>query len=271
LSPAALVGALSGSGTATIDGLQISGFDPKAIESALRAAEHGVALDAIRIGDIVRTALDTGRLHIPALSGAITIEAGRTALAPLAAPAEGADVAIAGSYDLGADALDLRFGLAGPRRTDAPGGQRPEISIALKGPLDAPRRTVDVAPLVNWLTMRAVEQEAKRLEAAEQEAQRIQAQEAARRLAAAEEAKRAEAIEEARRAQAQETAAPASTAGAPSFDKLPDLPAPIEIRPLPARTEVKPRRPAPRAEHTSTMAAPLAPAPLVITPPDPRQ
>ena len=189
MSPAALVGALSGRGTATIDNLQISGFDPAAIEAASRAAQRGVAIDAVRIGDVVRSGLDAGRLNIPAASAVVTIEAGRATLSPLTVPAAGADVGISASYDLGADALDLRFGLIGPLKADAPGGQRPEISIALKGPVDAPRRTVEVASLVNWLTMRAVEQEAKRLEAAEQEAKRIQAQEEARRLA--EEARRA--------------------------------------------------------------------------------
>ncbi len=320
MSPAALVGALSGRGTATIDNLQISGFDPAAIEAASRAAQRGVAIDAVRIGDVLRSGLDAGRLNIPAASAVVTIEAGRATLSPLTVPAAGADVGISGSYDLGADALDLRFGLIGPLKADAPGGQRPEISIALKGPVDTPRRTVEVASLVNWLTMRAVEQEAKRLAAAEQEAKRIQAQEETRRLAeearrAAEDARRlaeeearrfadaeakraAKAAEEARRAQEAERAAeaaetarraheaalplstaatPLSGAGAPAFDKLPALPAPIEIRPLPGRTqvkpaEVKPRRTPPPPPHTqrATTMAPVAP-PQVITPPDPRQ
>jgi len=271
LSPAALVGALSGTGTATVDSLQISGFDPRAIESALRAAERGVSLDVVRIGDVVRTALDAGRLNVPAMSGAIVVETGRAALRPVTAPAEGADVALGGTYDLGADELNLHFGLSGARSADAPGGQRPEISIALKGPLGAARRTVEVSSLVNWLAMRAVDREAKRLEAAEQEAKRIQA-EAARRLAA-ENARRAEAAEEARRAQ--EPAAPLFTSGTQSLEKLPELPPAIEIKPVPGRIETKPRPPVVRAGRAPTVPVPTQhaapPGMLIVTPPDPRQ
>src|SRR5262249_29703387 len=257
LSAAALVGALSGNGTATLDGLQISGFDPKALDAAVRAADRGVGLDAVRIGDVVRTALDAGRLHVPALAGTVTVDAGRVALAPLAAPAEGADVGITGSYDLGADALDLRFVLTGSPKGDAPDGQRPQLSIALKGPLEAPRRSVDVGPLVSWLTMRSLDLEAKRLQAAEQEAKRIQAEQEARRLAAEEAKRAAQAIEDARRAQNQEPTPPASTGGVPLLEKLPALPAPIEIRPPPGRNEAKPRRPAhSHTDRNSTMAAP---------------
>src|SRR5262249_929678 len=76
-SPAALMGALQGRGTATIENLQIAGFSPLAITAATRAAERGVSPDAIRIGDIVRAALDNGPLNIPAVGGAIALGGGR--------------------------------------------------------------------------------------------------------------------------------------------------------------------------------------------------
>jgi uncharacterized protein involved in outer membrane biogenesis len=259
LSPAALIGALQGAGTASTESLQISGFDPKAIDSAILAVDRGVPPDAIRIGDIVRTALDAGRLNIPGIVGVMAIGAGRVVVGPLSAPAQGADVAISGSYGLAEDALDFRFGLTGPPKANAPAGQRPELTILLKGPLDSARRTVDVTGLVNWLALRGVELEAKRLEAAEREANRIRAQEEA--LRALDEARRAEA---ARRAQ--EAAAPASTAAAPAFDKAPDLPPAIDIKPAPAAAEHRPRRTPP----TDRASTPPPAAPLVITPPDPR-
>src|SRR5262249_56279707 len=106
-----------------------------------------------------------------------------------------------GRYDLGTDALDVRFDLTGAPRPTGPSGQRPALSVALKGPLEAPRRSEDVSALVNWLTLRSVEREAKRVEAAERDARRIKAQE-----------------EEALR-RAQETAAPAHPA-----DQTPRIP-----------------------------------------------
>jgi uncharacterized protein involved in outer membrane biogenesis len=81
LSPAALIGALQGQGTVTAENLLLAGLDPNAIDAATRAAERGVALDGVRIGDIVRTALDGGRLHIPDAGGTIAIADGRVTLA----------------------------------------------------------------------------------------------------------------------------------------------------------------------------------------------
>jgi large subunit ribosomal protein L24 len=42
---------------------------------------------------------------------------------------------------------------------------RPEIVINLKGPADAPQRSLDVSSFASWLALRAVEQQAKRLDA----------------------------------------------------------------------------------------------------------
>jgi len=74
----------------------------------------------------------------------------------------GPAAAISSDYGLNEDALDLRSvfitgrAAAQTRRI----GQRPQISIALTGPLDAPRRNVDLsAALISWLALRGVELE----------------------------------------------------------------------------------------------------------------
>ena len=259
LSPAALVGGLQGQGTATAENLLLAGIDPNAIDAAARAAERGVALDGVRIGDVVRTALDGGRLNIPDAGGAIAIAGGRLTLGPLSAPAQGADVAITGSYDLGADALELRFDLSGASRQN---GQRPELTVALKGSLDAPRRTEDVSALVNWLTQRSLEQEAKRLEAAEREAKRIKAQEE-EALRRAQEAAAAAAAAAAQRAE--QTAGIPVAPAAPAVDKVPDPPPTLETKPVPTVPASKPRR-TPTGDRASMARTPAAP--LVIAPPN---
>jgi large subunit ribosomal protein L24 len=266
LSPAALIGALQGQGTVTAENLLLAGLDPNAIDAATRAAERGVALDGVRIGDIVRTALDGGRLHIPDAGGTITIADGRFTLAPLVTPAQGADVGMTGSYDLASDALEARFDFTGALRQNGPVGQRPALSVALKGPREAPRRSEDVNALVSWLTLRSVEQESKRLEAAERQARRIKLQE-----------------EEVLR-RAQEAAAAAQrgdqTAGIPGasdkaankpqesekpLEKAPDLPPPIDIKSAPSTMPAAKPHPAPPASDRASVVRP--PPPLVITPP----
>ena len=44
---------------------------------------------------------------------------------------------------------------------------RPELSVSVKGPLAAPERKLDVSTLVGWLTLRATEQQTRRLESLE--------------------------------------------------------------------------------------------------------
>jgi large subunit ribosomal protein L24 len=248
LSPAALIGALQGQGTASVDNLLLAGLDPNAIDAAAKAAERGVSLDGVRIGDIVRSALDDGKLNVPDAGGTIAIAGGRLTLAPLVAPAQGADVSIGGSYDLAADALDARFELIGAPRQNGPVGQRPALAVALKGPLETPRRSEDVSALVNWLTLRSVEREAKRVEAAERAASRMKAQ------------------EEAALRRAQEATAAAQradqTAGIPVAPtaRPPDLPPTVDIRTLPSPPATVPAAPTARPRQRPA-------APMMITPP----
>lgn len=277
-SPAALIGGLRGEGALTVDGLQAVGLDPAAIAAAIRAADQGVPVDAVRIGDIARSALDRGALTVPWAGGGFTIADGRVSLRELSAPARDADVVFAGNLDLANEALDLRIALIGAAGADAPAGVRPRILVALKGPAAAPRRTIEVAELVSWLTLRSVEREAKRFEAAEREAKRL---EQVRMEAIARETKRLEAkrqeekrledkrleeLEAARRARELATGSmpsgPAGTSGeAPVVDRAPSLPPPIDIRPLPA--DRRARRPMPLGPQIDN-----PPASAVIPAPD---
>jgi large subunit ribosomal protein L24 len=164
LSPAAFIGSLAGTGTVVLEGTQIAGLDAKAFEKVIEAVDRGLDLDAGKIRDVAVGALNVGRLNLPEAEGAIVISNGRVRIS-LEAPAERADLAISGGLDLADGALDLRLALTGPPKP--PATQRPTVSVLLKGPVGAPKRSVDVAALVNWLTLRAVDQQAKHLEAIE--------------------------------------------------------------------------------------------------------
>ncbi len=64
-SAAALAGALSGSGTLTLEAAKIAGLDPRAFEVAVRANDSGQAKDDVRLKQIVEAALPAGALVIP--------------------------------------------------------------------------------------------------------------------------------------------------------------------------------------------------------------
>ena len=168
-NPAALIGSLSGSGSMTFEGIQIAGLDPKAIDIAVRAIERGTPVAPARIADLVGRGMDAGSLSMPWASVPLSVAAGRVRLGKLVAPPQSNDLTVSGSLDLVDATLDARFTVFGAGEA----GQRPEAAILLKGPITGPRRSVDVSALVSWVTMRSVDREARRLDAAERAASPI--------------------------------------------------------------------------------------------------
>ncbi len=196
LSPVALIGSLQGTGKIALDDAQIAGLDPRAFDVVTRAVDQGLAIDAGRISDVVSKALDSGQLAIKRADGTISISAGQVRLSNVAAEGKDAALALAGNLDLTDGSIDARLILSGSRQA---AGARPDIYMALKGPVAAPSRSIDVSALTGWLTLRAVENQAKQLRE----------------------------IENAQRQLKPPTPQPKS-------EVAPALPAPIDIRPLPA-------------------------------------
>jgi large subunit ribosomal protein L24 len=176
LSPASLAGALQGVGTVTSENVEIAGLDPTAIDAVINALEfdRGLVGNPARVTQIANARLDAGKLRISAAAAPIVIGDGRAQI-KLSVSAQNTD--ISGSISLGlADLqLDARLAMTGPPRKNAPSAERPAMAVTVRGPLTAARRTVDVANLIGWATMRAVDQEAKRLDDAEKERQRLEA------------------------------------------------------------------------------------------------
>src|SRR5262249_62089237 len=81
--------------------------------------------------------------------------------------AQRGDLAVSATANLPEAPPDARLTMCGPGGAGAPGNPRPEIGVALKGPIDTPKRTIDVAALASWLALRAVEQQSKRLDVLE--------------------------------------------------------------------------------------------------------
>ncbi len=169
-NPAALVGSLSGSGSITLENIQIAGVDPKAIDIASRAFERGTAVTPARIGDMVAHIMDQGSLSVPWVTAPLAVSAGRIRLGKLVTPPQSNDLAASASFDLVESMLDARLTVSGAPEA----GQRPEVSIVLKGPAAAVRRSVDVSALTNWLTLRSADRETKQVEAAARAARQLE-------------------------------------------------------------------------------------------------
>ena len=200
LSPVALIGSLRGTGKLTLTNAQLAGLDPRAFDAVTRAIDQGLAIDAGRIGTVTRSALEGGQLAVKRATGNLSLRAGQLRLSEFNAEINNADLSITGNVDLTAGSLDARLVLTGASETT---GTRPDIFMSLKGPVSAPARNIDVSALTAWLTLRAVDSQARRLRAIEA-------------------------------AQPKPTVPPSGNAPpAPDKEMAPALPAPVDINPLP--------------------------------------
>ena len=188
LSPAALVGSLRGGGAVTLDNAQIAGLDPRAFDVVTHAVDQGVPIETSRVSDIVGKALESGELAVKHAKADLVVSAGQVRLNTTKTSGDSADLTMSGALDLTNGLVDGHVILSG---ADIAGGARPDIYMAIKGPVSAPVRSIDVSALTGWLTLRAVDNEARKLKAAEDAAAKARAAEreaAAKARAAAERA-----------------------------------------------------------------------------------
>jgi large subunit ribosomal protein L24 len=164
-SSSALSGALSGSGTVTLESSAIPGLDPRAFEVAINASDAGQAKDDARLRQLVDPVLSSGALLVASAQVPFTIRDGRLRVAATTLDAGGVHAVVSGGYDIPADQADVRAVVA--LAQDAPGSGHPEIQIFAAGTPDKLSRTVDVSALSSWLAVRAIDRETKRLDSIE--------------------------------------------------------------------------------------------------------
>ncbi|MHC2332694.1 AsmA family protein [Bradyrhizobium sp. USDA 4454] len=228
-SAAALTGAMSGSGTVTLEELSLPGLDPRAFDVAIRASDSGQATDDIRLRQIVEAALAAGGLSIASAQIPFSIRDGRIRVAATTLAANGANAILSGGYDIPADQADIRAALASTQVGNA--NSRPEIQLLAVGTPDGLSRSIDIAALSSWLAVRAIDRETRRLDAIE-------------------------------RGEPAPDAAGSNSAGVPSAN----LPAP---GPDPRRVPPKPKIVAPRppiVPPVATTPAVVSPAPIASEP-----
>jgi large subunit ribosomal protein L24 len=167
-SPAALMRAAHGGGTIALADAHIAGLDPSAFIAAMRAADQGTTIALAKIQPAVNAALAGGHLAVPQGDAVMTITDGKVGVANATLSAQdGAALAVAGALDLNTGIVDARMTLSALPPAHALIRMRPELAVALKGPLAAPARTLDVSALTVWLSLRAAELQTRRLESIE--------------------------------------------------------------------------------------------------------
>jgi hypothetical protein len=243
-SPAALIGSVAGTGTVSLAGADIAGFDPDAFNAVIRTIGDETTIDAAKVRDIMAAALDRGSLRVERADAAFTIAAGDMRLSTAILHGEGADLNATGHFNLADRQLDARLTFSAPAPAGSSGG-RPEVYVTVRGPLGATQRAVDATTLSAWLTLRAVDREARRIDALE----------AARAPTTV--------PSEAPQAPAGTAAVPPAPAGTAATPP-PEPPAPRPVAPSPRRTAPPSR---PEASAAPGTAAPALPPPINIRPP----
>ena len=119
-SASALTGALSGSGTVTLESAGIAGLDPRAFEIAIRASDSGQATDDAKLRQIVEPVLSAGALSVASAQIPFNVRDGRIRVGATTLDAEGARAIISGGYDIPADQADIRAAWLRRRRDRPP-------------------------------------------------------------------------------------------------------------------------------------------------------
>ena len=163
LSPVALIGSLKGSGRVVLADGRIAGLDPRAFDAVIRSVDQGLPIEPARISDLVSKSLD-GQLSLKRAEAAARVTGGQLRISDVTAESKDAALSIAGIVDLTDGSINTRLVLSGSAEA---AGAHPNIFVALQGPISAPARTIDVSALTGWLTLRAVENQTKRLRAIE--------------------------------------------------------------------------------------------------------
>jgi uncharacterized protein involved in outer membrane biogenesis len=163
MSPLALIGALQGRGRITLTNGRLSRFNPAAFDIVIGAADRGMPIDTARVTERVDSALASGDLAIRRAEAGISIEGGQARMLSNPIPEKpDVDLAVNGLVNLADASIDARLTLSSIK-PHGPMKSSPEIVVALKGPIEAPARTVDAAAFANWLALRVVEQQSEKL------------------------------------------------------------------------------------------------------------
>jgi uncharacterized protein involved in outer membrane biogenesis len=168
LSAVGLIGSLHGSGKISLRDARFGGVDTAAFNAAARASEDNAPLDAAKIRAAVNAAMEGGRIAVPQAEADITMAGGQIniANATMRAPG-GATLSLSGMLDLKTQAVDANLKLTQPPPANALTQLPPELTVAVRGPLAAPERTLELSALMGWLTLRVTEQQTRRLESIE--------------------------------------------------------------------------------------------------------
>lgn len=162
----ALVDSLSGSGSAKVDGLEISGIDPAAFIRIIEGADRfGRDIDASATAAFAPAIIRDGALSVETTQASFTIAGGVLRAPPLRLDAEGASVTSEIRADLRSMSVSIDGQIVYEPGIEALVGSEPAVRFTLNGSPGEAELVLDTEPLAQFLTQRALEFEQARVEA----------------------------------------------------------------------------------------------------------
>ncbi|MFC6490058.1 AsmA-like C-terminal region-containing protein, partial [Nitratireductor sp. GCM10026969] len=160
-----MMASLSGSGSAALEGLEIAGVDPQALAPILeRADEIGTKIDADQVAAFAPERVLSGRFAAGATEFAFTVANGVARTPPVQLETEGAQMSVEAAADFAARTVSVTGGVTYEAGVEAVAGAEPLVRFAVHGLPGATDLQLDVEPLAQYLTQRALEREQARVE-----------------------------------------------------------------------------------------------------------
>ncbi|UCI34060.1 AsmA-like C-terminal region-containing protein [Mesorhizobium sp. B4-1-4] len=162
----AMVAALSGSGTATLRGVQVAGVNPDAFSAFLAKADAiGRDIDAAKTAAFAPDIAADGSFAAKDADIAFTIAGGMLRAPPISLENPAATLSADVTADFNASTVSAKGAIAYRPGDEALVGSEPVMNFTAEGPFGAVKRQFDSEPLAQFLTQRALEKEQQRVEA----------------------------------------------------------------------------------------------------------
>ncbi len=162
----AMVSSLAGSGTASLKGITVANLNADALPALLAKADGiGRDIDAPRTAAFAPGIAGQGSFVARDADIAFTLAAGVLRAPPMSFETPTSSLSAEMSADLAAGTVAARGTVTYKAGNEALIGSDPALNYSVDGPIDAPVRSFDSAPLAQFLTQRALEKEQQRVEA----------------------------------------------------------------------------------------------------------
>ncbi|RWM11680.1 AsmA family protein [Mesorhizobium sp.] len=162
----AMIAALSGSGTAALKGLNITGINPDAFAAIIAKADAiGRDIDAAKTASFAPEIAGEGSFAAGDSDIAFTVANGTLRAPPISLDNPAAMLTADVTADINTSTVTARGAITYRPGDEALVGSAPAVNFSLAGPLGATTRQFDSEPLAQFLTQRALEKEQQRVEA----------------------------------------------------------------------------------------------------------